>query len=85
MSVVYTFAVYVLSFVVESMPDGRNAVCHPFNGWAVWLVADFGTLSCQVTRKFIRYRNAEIHTISAIKYTACYSAYFIHCQTTLSD
>gem|GEM_PF-4105001 len=29
-------------------------------------------MSCQVTRKFIRCRNAEIPTISAIKYTACY-------------
>jgi len=34
---------------------------------------DFEALSCQVTRKFIRCRNAEIPTISAIKYTACYA------------
>ena len=40
--------------------------------WRYVFVADFEALTCQVTRKFIRCRNAEIPTIAAIKYTACY-------------
>jgi hypothetical protein len=39
--------------------------------WRYVFVADFEALSCQVTRKFIRCRNAETRTVSAIKYTAC--------------
>ena len=46
------------------------------DGWRYVFVADFEALSCQVTRKFIRCRNAETPTISAIKYTACYHTYF---------
>ena len=50
------------------------------NGRRYVFVADFEALSCQVTRKFIRCRNAETRTISAIKYTACcaYGFYFFH-------
>jgi len=36
------------------------------NGQQYVFVADFEALSCQVTRKFIRCRNAQIPTISAI-------------------
>jgi len=41
--------------------------------WRYVFVADFEALSYHNTRKFIRCRNAEIRTISAIKYTACYA------------
>ena len=44
--------------------------------WRYVFVADFEALSYQVTRKFIRCRNAETRTISAIKYTACYRLVF---------
>jgi len=44
--------------------------------WRYVFVADFEALSCQVTRNFIRCRNAEIPTVSAIKYTACYRLVF---------
>jgi hypothetical protein len=47
--------------------------------WRYVFVADFGALSCQVTRKFIRCRNAENRTISAIKYTACYALAVLVC------
>ncbi|MCK9611936.1 MAG: hypothetical protein PHR81_00965 [Bacteroidales bacterium] len=33
--------------------------------------AGFEALSCQVTHRFIKCRNAEIRTDSAIKYSAC--------------
>jgi len=36
------------------------------NGQRYVFVADFGALHCQVKRKFIRCRNAETCTISAI-------------------
>ena len=56
--------------------------CRPLHllptDWRYVFVADFEALSCQVTRLFIRCRNNEIPTISAIKYTACYKlAYFL--------
>ena len=47
--------------------------------WRYVFVADFEALSCQVTRKFIRCRNAEIPTVSAIKYTACYALAVLAC------
>jgi hypothetical protein len=40
--------------------------------WRYVFVADLEALPCQVTRKFIRCRNTETRTISAIKHTACY-------------
>jgi hypothetical protein len=40
-------------------------------GWKLPEGGDFEALHCQNTRKFIRCRNAEITTISAIKYTVC--------------
>jgi len=46
---------------------------------SVWLVAEFEALSCQVTLKFIRCRNAETRTITAIKYTACYALAVLVC------
>lgn len=46
--------------------------------WRYVFVANFEALSCQVTRKLIRCRNAEIPTISAIKYTACYQLGVFH-------
>jgi len=49
------------------------------NGWRYVFVADFEALHCQVTRKFIRCRNAETRTISAIKYTACYALAVLVC------
>jgi len=52
--------------------------------WRYVFVADFEALSCQVTRKFIRCRNAEIPTISAIKYTACYALAVLVCQVVMS-
>ena len=52
--------------------------------WRYVFVADFEALSCQVTRKFIRCRNAQIPTISAIKYTACYKlAFFLFKRHTI--
>ena len=51
------------------------------NGWRYVFVADFEALTCQITRNFIRCRNAETCTISAIKYTACYQlGVFLLCQ-----
>jgi len=47
--------------------------------WRYVFVADFEALTCQVRRKFIRCRNAEIRTISAIKYTACYALAVLVC------
>ena len=47
--------------------------------WRYVFVADFEALSCQVTRKFIRCRNAETRTDSAIKYTACYALAVFDC------
>jgi hypothetical protein len=41
--------------------------------WRYVFVADFEALLCQITRKFIRCRNAETRTGTAIKYTACYA------------
>ena len=38
----------------------------PITDWRYVFVADLEALSCQVTRKFIRCRNAETRTISAI-------------------
>ena len=38
----------------------------PITVWRYVFVADLEALSCQVTRKFIRCRNAETRTISAI-------------------
>ncbi len=46
------------------------------NGLAIVFVADFEALSCQVTRKFIKCRNVEIRTVSAIKFIACYHLVF---------
>lgn len=52
------------------------------NGQRYVFVADYEALSCQVTQKFIRSRNAETPTISAIKYTACYQlGVFINCNS----
>ena len=44
--------------------------------WRYVFVADFEALSCQNRRKYIRFRNAETHTVSAIKHTACYRLAF---------
>ena len=45
---------------------------------AVWLVADFEALSCQVTTNFDRSCAAQIRTAPAINYTACWQLVFIH-------
>ena len=45
---------------------------------AVWLVADFEALSCQVTTTFETSCDARIRTVPAINYTACYVLAFIH-------
>jgi hypothetical protein len=47
--------------------------------WRYVFVADFEALHCQVTRKFIKRRNAETRTVSAIKYTACYALAVLVC------
>ena len=47
--------------------------------WRYVFVADFEALHCQITRKFIRCRNAETRTVSAIKYTACYALAVLVC------
>jgi hypothetical protein len=44
---------------------------------AVWLVADFEALSCQVTTTFDTSCAARIPTAPAINYTACYRLVFI--------
>jgi hypothetical protein len=44
---------------------------------AVWLVADFGVRSYQVTLNFNRSNNFETGTATAINYTACCAAFFI--------
>jgi len=38
---------------------------------AVWVVADFEALSCQVTTTFDTSYTAQIRTAPAINYTAC--------------
>src|SRR5690554_5653799 len=45
---------------------------------AVWLVADFEALLCQVTTTFDTSCAARIPTAPAINYTACYRLVFIH-------
>jgi len=45
---------------------------------AVWLVADFEALSCQVTTTFDTSCAARIPTAPAINYTACWQLVFIH-------
>ncbi len=53
----------------------------PFNcaqRMAVWLVADFEALSCQVTTTFDTSCAARIPTAPAINYTACWQLVFIH-------
>ena len=47
---------------------------------AVWLVADFEALSCQVTTTFNTSCAARIPTAPAINYTACcaFGFYFFH-------
>jgi hypothetical protein len=45
---------------------------------AVWLVADFEALSCQVTTTFDTSCAARICTAPAINYTACWQLVFIH-------
>ena len=47
---------------------------------AVWLVADFEALSCQVTTTFDTSCAARIRTEPAINYTACcaFGFYFFH-------
>ena len=47
---------------------------------AVWLVADFEALSCQVTTTFDTSCAARIRTAPAINYTACcaFGFYFFH-------
>jgi hypothetical protein len=45
---------------------------------AVWLVADFEALSCQVTTTFDTSCAARIRTAPAINYTACWQLVFIH-------
>jgi hypothetical protein len=45
---------------------------------AVWLVADFEALSCQVTTTFDTSCTARMRTAPAINYTACYKLPFIH-------
>ena len=48
------------------------------NGFAVWLVADFKALPCQVTTTFDTSCAALIPTAPAINYTACWQLVFIH-------
>jgi hypothetical protein len=45
---------------------------------AVWLVADFEALCCQVTTTFDTSCAARIPTAPAINYTACWQLVFIH-------
>jgi hypothetical protein len=45
---------------------------------AVWLVADFEALSYQVTTTFDTSCAAQIRTVPAINYTACWQLVFIH-------
>jgi len=52
--------------------------------WRYVFVADFEARHCQVTRKFIRCRNAETRTVSAIKYTACYKLAVLVIRLSLS-
>jgi len=59
--------VFICSLVVLSMHA---------NGQQYVFVTDFEALSCQNRRKYIRFRNAETHTVSAIKHTACYRLAF---------
>jgi len=47
---------------------------------AVWLVADFEALSCQVTTTFDTGWNARIRTAPAINYTACWLLVFFVCH-----
>ena len=54
------------------------------NGQRYVFVADFEALTCQNTRKFIRCTNAEIPTITAIKYTACYALAVLVCHVVMS-
>ena len=44
---------------------------------AVWLVADFEALSCQVTTTFDTGCAARIRTAPAINYTACCRQFFV--------
>jgi len=45
---------------------------------AVWLVADFEALPCQITTTFDTSCAARIPTAPAINYTACWQLVFIH-------
>ena len=47
---------------------------------AVWLVADFEALSCQITTNFDTSYAAQIPTAPAINYTACYQLGVLVCQ-----
>jgi len=59
-------------FIYSISPFGLLNFILRHNGWRYVFVADFEAQICQVTQKFIRCKNAETRTISAIKYTGCY-------------